>query len=69
MDYAVGRRQTVSVLDSAWKSAPVTGQGTSWTAVLDQSAASGEYVSLRVTAKAADGSTVRRTVVRAYPVR
>ncbi|MEV5008791.1 hypothetical protein AB0K74_45670 [Streptomyces sp. NPDC056159] len=46
----------------------MTGSGTSWTAVLDQSAAAGQYVSVRVTAKAADG-TVQQTVVRAYPVR
>ncbi|MEU0744595.1 S8 family serine peptidase [Streptomyces sp. NPDC006134] len=69
VEYAVGRQQTVSDLASAWKSAPVTGEGGAWTAVLDQSAASGQYVSLRVTAKAADGSAVQQTVVRAYPVR
>ncbi|MFH8471702.1 S8 family serine peptidase [Streptomyces sp. NPDC018000] len=68
VEYAVGRQQSVSELTS-WKTAPVTGGDTSWTATLDQSAASGQYVSLRITATAADGSTVQQTVVRAYSVR
>jgi hypothetical protein len=68
VEYAVGQQQLVSELTS-WKTAPVTGGDTSWTATLDQSAASGQYVSLRVTATAANGSTVQQTVVRAYPVR
>ncbi|MFB7107564.1 hypothetical protein [Streptomyces sp. NPDC056291] len=69
VEYAVGQQQTVVGPTSAWRTAPVTGSGTSWTAVLDQSAAAGQYVSVRVTAKAADGSTVQQAVVRAYPVR
>ncbi|MFB6962640.1 hypothetical protein ACFCYB_38110 [Streptomyces sp. NPDC056309] len=69
VEYAVAQYQTVADLASAWRTTPVTGGGTSWTAVLDQSAAAGQYVSVRVTAKAADGSTVQQTVVRAYPVR
>ncbi|MCW3816903.1 S8 family serine peptidase [Micromonospora sp. DR5-3] len=67
VEYAIGQQQTAGTITS-WKPATVTGGGTSWTATLDQSTASGQYVSLRVTATAGDGSTVRQTVVRAYPV-
>lgn len=65
--YAIGSPTSPSGI--TWTDAEVTRTDKGWQAVVDQSAAEGAFVSLRVTAADADGNAVTQTVVRAYRVR
>ena len=53
---------------ATWVEVPVTTDGDGFAATVDNTAAAGGYVSLKVALTAADGSSVEQTIIRVYAV-